>query len=156
MEDKVGLNEYQYHTYPMGSGVNQEETMTQDELREKITQVTKIYDEAILSALGIDDRTFFQLPIYQRERYVQLTKGLLVQILALIKEALPELTNPLILELKDIESMGHYHVIRDWTIKLKNGKEIDLGADIVKEILGHETKEAGGKSSKIRTSGGKR
>ena len=27
MEDKVGLNEYQYRTYPMGSGVNQEETM---------------------------------------------------------------------------------------------------------------------------------
>ncbi len=48
MEDKVSLNEYQYHPYPMSSGVNQEETMTQqdsstispqDKLREKITQI---------------------------------------------------------------------------------------------------------------------
>ena len=45
--------------------------------------------------------------------------------------------------LKDVEHMGHFGVIRDWTIKLKSGVEIGLCADVVKQIVEHENKEAG-------------
>ncbi len=64
--------------------------MTEQELLEKIATITKTYNEEILATLQIDDRTFFKLPIFRRERYVELTKGLPDQILALIKEGIPD------------------------------------------------------------------
>jgi hypothetical protein len=44
---------------------------------------------------------------------------------------------------KDVERMGHFRVVRDWTITLKNGKSYEIDAQIIKTIVEHENKEAG-------------
>ncbi len=40
-----------------------------------------------------------------------------------------------------VERMGHFGVVRDWTINLKDGREISLDAEIIKEIVEHENSE---------------
>lgn len=64
------------------------------------------------------------------------------RILILIKELgyrKPGLSEEI--NLDDVESMSHFGVIRDWTITLKDGRKIVLGADIIKKIVEHENKE---------------
>lgn len=51
---------------------------------------------------------------------------------------------PLSIALEDIEDMSHFGVIRDWEIILKNGRKIELCADVVREIVAHENKELAG------------
>ena len=55
--------------------------MNKEELRERIVT----YNEAILSALEIDDKAFFSLPIWRREEYVQLTKEFPKELLSFIE-----------------------------------------------------------------------
>lgn len=40
-----------------------------------------------------------------------------------------------------VERLGHFGVVRDWTINLKDGREISLDAEIIKEIVEHENSE---------------
>ena len=109
--------------------------MTEQELREKIAR--EICRQSTTSLYSI----WYENPANSNLNDVWFRRA--DQILALIKETLPERANPLILELKDIKSMGHFGVVRDWIIELKNGRVIELGADIVKQILEREAKEAG-------------
>ena len=54
-----------------------------------------------------------------------------------------EQVEPIIIVLKDVESMSHFGVIRDWIIRLKSGQEIELSAEVVEQIVRHENEEAG-------------
>ena len=54
-----------------------------------------------------------------------------------------EQPKPITIVLKDVENMSHFGVIRDWTIRLKSGQEIELSAEVVEQIIKHENEEAG-------------
>ncbi|KKN78482.1 hypothetical protein LCGC14_0350140 [marine sediment metagenome] len=43
--------------------------------------------------------------------------------------------------LDNVERMGHFGVVRDWTINLKDGMEVLLNARVIQEIIKHENAE---------------
>jgi len=45
--------------------------------------------------------------------------------------------------LSEVESLSHFGVIRDWIIRLKNGQQIEIDADVIAEIVTHENKKLG-------------
>ena len=62
------------------------------------------------------------------------------QIVDLDKPVVSQL-NEETLYLSDVEELSHFGVVRDWTIKLKSGRTIVIGADIIKEITRHNQTE---------------
>ncbi len=48
---------------------------------------------------------------------------------------------PVGISIDKVESLSHFGVVRDWIIKLKNGKQIEISADVIKKIVKHEREE---------------
>ena len=48
---------------------------------------------------------------------------------------------PVRISIDKVESLSHFGVVRDWIIKLKNGKQIEISADVIKKIVKHEREE---------------
>lgn len=63
--------------------MNQREKEIVEKVREKINQLIKDYNKNILFSLNIDERKFFELPFWRREKYVELTQEFSNQILSI-------------------------------------------------------------------------
>jgi len=49
--------------------------------------------------------------------------------------------NDVLLLRGDVEEISHFHMVRDYTVTLKNGITIKIPAKCVKEIIAHEKLE---------------